>query len=403
MMQPTVDRGNLPAPLMTSEPGSFAQYTVVERMPQIVQQVIDDNPYSADIVRALRDLQDETGSRPIQPLEGPGADVAYWNDAMAAHIGGDWLSIPWYLAETYFYRRLLQATQYFQSGEWRGHDPFSKRKTEQEELAVAHLAEVWEELTDVDAQDLFELLILSCLWGNRVDLSNYKLAAGARAGLEARQERHNVLINHTDRVRSILSCGIDRLDFVNDNAGMDVLSDLVLSDFLIEWGWVQQAVFHVKSYPFYVSDAMPRDVLATIVLLERSPRPGVRAIGERYRERLQRGVFALKEHPFWTSAGSFFELPLYIHEELGQADLIILKGDVNYRRMLDDRHWPHDAHMEQVAPDFPRPFAMLRTLKGEIMVGLESGRSQELAAEDPDWLINGQRGVIHLVTNNRQP
>ena len=35
-----------PPPLMTSEPGSFARYTIVERKPQIILQVTEDNGYS---------------------------------------------------------------------------------------------------------------------------------------------------------------------------------------------------------------------------------------------------------------------------------------------------------------------------------------------------------------------
>jgi hypothetical protein len=40
---------------------------------------------------------------------------------------------------------------------------------------------------------------------------------------------------------------------------------------------------------------------------------------------------------------------------------------------------------------------VLRTLKGEIMVGLQPGQAEQLAAVDPDWLIDGQRGVIQWV------
>jgi hypothetical protein len=53
--------------------------------------------------------------------------------------------------------------------------------------------------------------------------------------------------------------------------------------------------------------------------------------------------------------------------------------------------------MEEVCSYFPTSFVTLRTLKGEIMVGLEAGQAEELQAKDPTWLINGKRGVIQLV------
>jgi hypothetical protein len=75
---------------------------------------------------------------------------------------------------------------------------------------------------------------------------------------------------------------------------------------------------------------------------------------------------------------------------------VILKGDVNYRRLLDDRHWPYTTRIEQATDHFPAPFLVLRTLKGEIVVGLEPGQGEVLTTQDPTWLINGKRGIIHL-------
>jgi hypothetical protein len=53
--------------------------------------------------------------------------------------------------------------------------------------------------------------------------------------------------------------------------------------------------------------------------------------------------------------------------------------------------------MEEVTSYFPAPFVTLRTLKGEIMVGLKPGQAEALHEKDPTWLINGKRGVIQLV------
>jgi hypothetical protein len=69
---------------------------------------------------------------------------------------------------------------------------------------------------------------------------------------------------------------------------------------------------------------------------------------------------------------------------------------VNYRRLLDDRHWPPSTPLEEITSYFPAPFLVLRPLKGEILAGLAPGQAEILAAQDPTWLINGQRGLIQF-------
>ena len=92
----------------------------------------------------------------------------------------------------------------------------------------------------------------------------------------------------------------------------------------------------------------------------------------------------------------FDQFPPPLRAELSLSGLVILKGDVNYRRLLGDRHWPHTTRLEEVAAGFPAPLLVLRTLKGEILVGLAPGQAEALAAHDPTWLINGQRGLIQF-------
>ena len=91
------------------------------------------------------------------------------------------------------------------------------------------------------------------------------------------------------------------------------------------------------------------------------------------------------------------QFPPTLQEWLAGADLVILKGDVNYRRLLSDRHWPHTTSIEHIVAYFPASLLVIRTLKGEIIVGLEPGQAEGLSNTDPTWLINGKRGLVQLV------
>jgi uncharacterized protein with ATP-grasp and redox domains len=387
----------LPPFLMTSDPGSFARNTILERKPQILRQVLADNSYPPVVVAALQAFRDEIASRPVQPLVESAVDVADWNQAQAGYAGKTWLEIPWYFAESYFYRRLLEATGYFQPGEGQGHDPFGQQKTAQITGDIERLASIWEQFATLETGARFEALLHSSLWGNRADLSNFTVKVKARSGLATAAERHLILIDHTDQIRDRLVGGLRRVDFICDNVGSDLLFDLALADFLLQQGWAGEIHLNLKEQPFFVSDALPQDGRHSLALLQAAPDPGLNALGTRLEQDLSAGRLVFGSDPFWTTWQMFREMPVQLRRRLAGSGLVLVKGDVNYRRLLDDRHWPHTTRMETVCAYFPAPFVAVRTLKGEIMAGLQPGQAETLQAADPTWLINGKRGVIQLV------
>lgn len=386
---------------MTSDPGSFARGTIVERKPQIIAQVLADHDYPAEIVAALHAFRDEIASQPMEPLREQSANTAAWNDELARYAGRTWLEVPWYFAETYFYRKLLEAVRYLQPGPWQGIDPFGPQKRQQEAEALTRLEASWEQLAPLEADVLFETLLHSALWGNRADLSNLTVKEEALAGLAAQDEKHLLLIDHSAQIHALLAAGVQRVDFINDNVGLDSLFDLALADFLLAHGWTHQVVMHLKDCPFFVSDAMPQDIEIVLASMARSASPSLRDLAARLADALAAGRLLLKTHPFWTSFLMLRDMPAALRADMSTAALAIVKGDVNYRRLLDDRHWPPTTRMEDVTGYFPTAFVALRTLKGEIMVGLAPGQAEQLAAEDPTWLINGKRGVVQLVKREK--
>ncbi|MFC2029656.1 damage-control phosphatase ARMT1 family protein [Chloroflexota bacterium] len=391
-------KDRLPPRLMTSDAGSFAQFTIVERKPQIIRQVIEDNRYPAEIEDALQTFQEEIARRPVRPLQGSGPGIRRWNREWAAHRGRTWLELPWYFAETYFYRRLLEAVRYFEPGIWLSHDPSGAQKRIQEAEGLEWLRDRWPQLSPGTGHLAFEPLLHACLWGNRADLSNYTVEEGLRAGAAMGDEQHNVLIDHTSVVSNFLSAGVERVDIVADNAGRELMLDLLLAGFLLDEGWAGIVRFHLKNHPFFVSDSMRYDAQQTLQALTSLP------AAEGLVGHMASGKLELLENEFWTSCLMFSQMPAALADDLALTDLVVIKGDVNYRRLIGDRHWPHATRLEKLAECFPSSLLAMRTLKSEIMVGLEPGQAEELAAEDPTWLINGKRGIIQLVekTTNRR-
>jgi hypothetical protein len=187
-----------------------------------------------------------------------------------------------------------------------------------------------------------------------------------------------------------------------------VLFDLALADFLLSQGWSKAVAFHLKERPFFISDAMVKDVHDSIHSLLNSAERTLRQLGKRISAHLAAGQLVLTDDrelgsPYWTSSLMFRRMPEPLRRALSQSDLIVLKGDVNYRRLLDDRHWPYTARLAEAAGYFPASLLAMRTLKGELLVGLRPGQAEALAQADERWLTNGKRGVIHLRARGWQP
>ena len=389
-----VEPADLPPPIRTSDAGSFARYTFAERLPTILRDVLAQNDFSDERRGALHALHVEITQGRVRELQEDAPDKIFWNAVSSPHIGRSWLDVPWYWGEAFFYRRLLEATGYFGTGPGRHLDPFgSKKATELAPDAAPHaLSALLSRLPD-EPRERFDMLLHGSLWGNRSDLS-YDVARRLGRPTGAPEERANLLVDDSSPLWDLLrtkACA--RLVLVADNAGTELLMDLALVDYLLCQDLVEEVQVHVKPYPFFVSDAMVEDVWAGLTALEAAGGPA-RELSERLRAQLSRNDLRLVSHWHYGTSLFFFQLPEDLRAILAGADLVVVKGDANYRRLLGDAHWPPTASFERATRYFPARLVALRTLKAEIIVGLRPGEAERLCAEDPSWLVNGRRGVI---------
>lgn len=389
-----VDLASLPALLMTSEVGSFAHNTLKVRVPAILREAVDLNDFPAGIRDDLEALYDELVRGRIRGLREDAADRAFWDEASAPYIGRTWLDVPWYWAEAFFYRRILEATRYFQPGPWQRCDPFApKKRTEWAPRAAPATANAFLRGRPVGVETRFERALHASLWGNRTDLS-YTVAAHLGGAAAPHEEVGNLLIDDTATLwRHLTGARCGAVAILTDNAGTELVMDLVLADLLLAEGLAGEVSLHVKPQPFYVSDVMARDVMDA---LEALPAGGAAAdaLAGRLRGYLQERRLQILDHWAYAASLFFFQLPGDLLGRLGSMDLVVVKGDANYRRLVGDVHWPPAAPFAGAAGYFPAPVVALRTFKSEVVVGLQPGQAECLDAEDPEWRVNGRRGVI---------
>lgn len=402
----------LPPPMMMSEEGSFAHMTLMKRIPAMARRVIAENDFPQDIVENLETLIRELPYGKVRLLKDDGGpDLAAWNRYLEPYAGMPWLDIPWFFAEAYFFRRILEATHYFLPGASQGADPYALQKRMGLETAMSSIQAIstrvnaWidAKLNEDNTQDPTSLIALLYfdLWGNRADLSLWPVDNPNEVNHSNREfdeEKAHILVDDTSTIADkVASFDKARIDFIADNAGFELVGDLCLADFLLATNAAHTICLHLKPYPTFVSDATIQDVRGTLDILAAHTDTEVRSLGDRLQNYIASSRLCLRDNLFWTSPLAFWEMPESLQQKLAPANLIFVKGDANYRRCLGDLHWPFTTSFADIACYFPAPFAALRTLKSEVAAGLQLGQAEMLSQEDPQWLTNGQWGVIQFV------
>ncbi|MCX4835828.1 damage-control phosphatase ARMT1 family protein [Streptomyces sp. NBC_01016] len=373
-------------------PGSFARGVLVERHPALIEKVRAAFPYGPEQHRALDALLRNTADGVIESLGDGAPDRERWDAWGSEWFGESWFDAPFLWAESYFYRQLLDAVGYFTQGPWRGVDPF--RPFKQAELDTpetdAELGAV-DRLASVSVAERERGLLLGALWGNRADLGFRVTADGDEPGADTQ-----LVADDSDAFWAALPQGGGAtVSLVADNAGRELLADLLLVDHLLHSGRAARVIVQVKPYPYYVSDAMTADVVDCVRRLTRAGGAAAEA-GGRIWEAMGDGRLEVRAHPFSCAPLPYADMPDDLRAEFAATTLTVLKGDLNYRRLVGDRLWEPTASFAERVAYWPTPVVALRTLKCDVIVGLEASVRGALDAAEPHqkWRVSGAHALV---------
>jgi uncharacterized protein with ATP-grasp and redox domains len=374
-----------PAPIRTDRSNTFAHNTIRVRVPAIIRETQALNPdFSAPIQRSLDALHDAlVNDEPVAMLDWPTPDYDDWLPLWMQYRGTTWQNTDWFFAEVYFYRLLIQAVRWWETGR----DPFLPKKDE--EFASGQLWELLDHALAVEgkSEEVLSALIEFALRGNRADLS-YALAASHGHHLaddDLLVDERTIVIDHLLRERGTIH-------IIADNAGTELAMDMALIDGVLRGELVDEVVLHVKLHPTFVSDATVPDVLNFLKLTQQHS-PQAADFGKRLSGWLEEGRLRLAPDGYWNSTRFLWDLPPRLVRAFSDSSLAIIKGDANYRRMVGDAIWPSETPLNQVT-HFPCPLLALRTLKSDPVVGLPADLAERLDSVDDQWRVNGRRGVL---------
>lgn len=422
----------LPLPYYNDDPNSFAYPTVHKRWPTIIEGCIKDmknelesdpklENSGSDIITKLQDLLVSfKNDEEVKPFDDAAIklnpSLARYNESLVELNKTKkvtWLTGPWLNLECYLYQAI---NQYFISSEesyWHDFDIFENLKNQtfqQSELGALELCKRYEVLTTQLSKSLekdtlkllFSEFIDISLWGNATDLSllagNVTLEDIQSVQGEANRKKNeeNILVNDlSDAWEYLLKSESKekRLDIVLDNSGFELFADLIFSLFALDSGLVSEIHLHCKQIPWFVSDVMPKDFSILLKQLidpkfygSISNKENLRAISavqERITNYHKSDKIVIKSHPFWTLDDKYWTIPKFddLYKDLLASNLVIFKGDLNYRKLTGDVQWdpttPFTTSIQQLATS-KLPVLSLRTCKADVVVGLPKGLNEEL-------------------------
>lgn len=383
--------------ILGDRPGTFPHGVLAERHPAIIRQVREAFPYGPAQHRALDALLAECTGGALEPLPAGAHDRERWAAwGMDSYAGRSWYDVPWLWSESWFYRRLLDAVGYFGPGPWQGIDPFRPSKlAELDSPATDEELAALDDLAGRPADERARALLHGSLWGNRADLG-FRLSA---EGAERTAAVPALVADDSERLWTLLGAsGTGTLCLVADNAGRELVPDLLLVAHLLAHGRIGRAMLHVKPYPYYVSDATTADVLDAVRRLT-GAQGAAAGYGRGLWDALSDGRLTLRAHPFSCAPLPYAEMPDDLRADFAAATLTVVKGDLNYRRLVGDRYWPPTTPFAGVTDYFPGPVAALRTLKSDVVTGLTAATEAALdAAEGRRWRTAGTHALIQVRT-----
>jgi hypothetical protein len=171
------------------------------------------------------------------------------------------------------------------------------------------------------------------------------------------------------------------------------VADLLLADHLLHTDTAARVTLHVKPAPYFVSDATGADVSACLRALAAASDSLPAA--SRLRAAAAAGTLDVATHPFHCAPLPFRDAPADLVADLAAARLVLVKGDLNYRRLVGDEHGDATEPFASAVAGFPAPVAALRTLKSDVVVGLDPTTLARLDAR-PGWRTSGEHALSQV-------
>lgn len=378
---------NYPTVIKRIHGKGFVDYTITRRLPKILSTIEQQLQDHEQLEAAQRMLQSIISGGPID-TKSFSCPTAYWKDYLDQLNGLTWNDLPFFDLEFLFYHGLNSIAGYFDNGV----DVFWPTRQMALAEAIPALDSGLEKILQLSDTDLLGATISCSLFANEADYSQLITSRG-----DSNLWNDRVLLDESDEFISCLEQHTVQGDIhiIADNAGHELCWDLVMVDALLRLFNNIRIIIHVKPWPMYVSDALSIDVEETLnCFVDENLSENVGLMGQRLRTAITCERLLIQAEADWGEPRHFNGLDKNLSNTLSNSISVISKGDLNYRRFVQDRQWPMDTPVEIATCGIPFKSLALRVLKSDALVGIDSSIAETAAAKFDDWRTRGHFAVI---------
>ena len=362
--------------ISTGEPDSFAVEDLLSQADRVIGIIIENNTLSDIQIKKLLVLKDDIETNAsIEKLK-QGEDKEEWNKILDLENSHTWLDDFHHgLRISYFHRLLLEKIDYFKTHK----DPYLALK----QSALNNFINVISN-KNIGNFNIDEILD-GMLWGNKFDLVPPTIS-----------DRKELICDERELLKRYLGTEqVNRIDILADNAGQELFFDLLFACHVLDNKLAKKVNFHLKNYPYNVSDATKEDLFHLIEILILSNFGELQKIGLKIKKYLLNRKINTISYPFTTLGydriGSINISKKYYH----RSSLIITKGDFNYRKNIGWFYWEMSDNIGEAISYLKSPLLCLRTVKNEVLIGVSDvAKVEGMSKEDPEWWKKGIGGMI---------
>ena len=199
------------------------------------------------------------------------------------------------------------------------------------------------------------------------------------------------------------------VNYLVDNGSVEFFSDLTFAFDALQLPYVKEVNFYVNKLPIFVSDVIEDDysyMMETIrrcinkeLLCADGKKKEYNSSLNKIEKMVESGRIKIKPGFIWNTPTEYRVLAKNNSEVFRQQNsVLIIKGDLNYRRLAGDKDWYYKKNLEKITQDFLGcPTLVIRSFKSDLVVDYNYKQIKKNNKDNRYWRENGEYGTIRFL------